>query len=204
MRSSEDPWADTSLQVRGQVIDAVMKVGRPWDDTFISRDLPRLFGALPPCFDIIAFCEESVVLHGQHPKFDIHTSDELRTEATWRIPILDHEYIATQQKSRRCSSQSAKGYKELEQVLNWELQILLEGKPVEAVIPLLEGHREQLHMAGLSEHGDDADKLRLSRQVLSQTGQSYLLQWSRGTGVSAAVPDRERHCGDRTAADAAG
>ncbi|KAH6646738.1 heterokaryon incompatibility protein-domain-containing protein [Truncatella angustata] len=170
---TEDPWTDKSLQVRGWVIDTVMKVGLPWDDSYVSRDLPRLFGVLAPCSDIIAFCEESDVLHEQHPDFDIYNQNEQRKEATWKIPILDHEHIATQQRSRRSSSQSAEGYKELEQVLSWGWQTLVERKPIEAIIPLLEEHREQLRMAGVSEHGNEANQLRLSRQLLSQTGQNY-------------------------------
>lgn len=46
--STETSRAEETLQVRGWIIDSVIKVGNPWDSTFISRGLPRLFGALPP------------------------------------------------------------------------------------------------------------------------------------------------------------
>lgn len=51
--------------------------------------------------------------------------------------------------------------------------MLIEGKPVETVIPLLPEQNEQLGLAGLSDHGIEANKLRLSRQVLSQKAQNY-------------------------------
>ncbi|KAF9487339.1 hypothetical protein BDN71DRAFT_1478720 [Pleurotus eryngii] len=171
------------LTCRGVIVDHMHEVGRQWalKEDGVSRSP---LGALLPCSDVVSYIAIPIVSNHPHA-----ASPARRAEATWRIPVIDHEYIdASVGTSRRATTVSRHAYDE----------------DVAEVIPLTDKQSEELEHVGPQEREARATQMRIARLRLSATAQSYFglmsAIWHRrpfvGKGGFVGVGPLEMESGD--------